>query len=566
MQENSMQENSLNDSGLTFRFDENTNQLFVDFVPCSKEARLSPRLIKKILEANELGHLLINEYVLFELIPRYKNTGESFSITVGEKKDATYNIHITEDRMRVVIALTPNFGGEPVTLEKIKNLLNLNGVVHGIIADDEIEEILMRQQTMSFVIAEGTKSIPGTDAKFKHFIPEKEELKPRINGKGIANYRELGDILTVQKGKVVMRRIPAVPGISGLTVTGHEITPYDGKNIPFSSTKTGVCIDPENEDQLIATITGTPVVLAHSVMVLPVFSVSSVDLKTGNIRFDGAVIVKGDVVHGMLVHALTDVHISGNVIDARIECGGNLIVKGSVTGDSKLQANGEINVECGVQGYKLSDKEKKGHNSVASLMSNGNVRVGFIENATVQAKGDIVVDQYSLHSHLSTNSNIIVGKTAQQKSAIIGGSVYGMKIYTSVLGAKTGIYTYIKAGLSQEMRERIIKLKGLLAVNEDDQEKVNQIIEHINNPKENKQWMLPKLKRTLSKLLTDAEKYKAELLKLSIDSKAYDDISINADLVVHPGVEIQMNGLLWSAAEKRSKSMFIIEEDQIVIR
>jgi uncharacterized protein (DUF342 family) len=563
-----MQKNNLNDSGLTFRFDENTNQLFVDFLPCSKKVRLSPRLIRETLEAHELGHLFINEYVLFELIPRYKDAGESFSIEVGEKRDAGCNIHITEDRMRVVITLTPNFGGESITLEKIKNLLKLNGVVYGIIEDDEIEMILMRQQAISFVIAEGTKPISGTDAKFEHYIPEKEEHKPLINAKGIADYRELGDILTVQKGSVVMRRTPAVLGISGKTVTGHEIKPYHGKNTPFSSTRTNVCIDPKNENQLVATITGTPVVLPYSVMVMPVFSVNSVDLKTGNIRFDGAVIVKGDVVNGMLVYALTDVHISGNVIDARIECGGNLIVKGSVTGESKLQANGEISVECGVQGYKLSDKEKKGHNSVARLTSNCNVRVGFIENATIQAKGDIVVDQYSLHSHLSTNSNVIVGKTARQKSAIIGGSVYGMKVYTSVLGAETGVHTYIKAGrLSQQMRERIIELKRLLAVNEDDQEKVNQIIEHIhNNPEKNKEWMLPKLKRTLSKRLTDAEKYRAELLKLSIDSKAYDDISVNADLVVHPGVEIQMNGLLWSADEPRSKSVFVIEDDQIVIR
>ena len=161
----------------------------------------------------------------------------------------------------------------------------------------------------------------------------------------------------------------------------------------------------------------------------------------------------------------------------------------------------------------------------------------------------------------------MVGKTARQKSAIIGGSVYGMKIYTSILGAENGIRTYVKAGLSQQMRQRIFELKGLLVANEDDQEKLNQIIEHIHsNPKENKQWMLPKLKRTLSKRLADAEKYRAESLKLSIDSKAFDDISINADLAVHHGVEIQMNGLFWSTDEPRPKSVFVIEEDQIVIR
>ncbi len=557
-----MQENNLNDSGLTFRFDEDTNQLFVDFVPSSKEVRLSPRLIRNVLEAHELGHLLINEYVLFELIPRYKDTGGSFSIEVGEKRDADCHILITEDRMRVVATLSPNFGGESVTPEKIKNLLKLNGVVHGLIEDDEIEMILMRQQAISFVIAEGTRPISGIDAKFENCIPEKEERKPHVNDRGIADYRELGDILTAKKGDVVMRRIPPVPGISGLTVTGHEIRPYHGKDTPFSSTRSGVCIDPENEDQLIAAITGTPIVLPHTIMVMPVFNVNSVNFKTGNIRFDGAVIVKGDVVNGMLVYALTDIHIFGDVIDAQIECGGHLIVKGSVIGNSKLQANGDISVECGVQSYKLSDKEKKG-TGVAKLTSNGKVRIGFIENAAIQAKGDIVVDQYSLHSHLLTHSNVVVGKTARQKSAIIGGSVYAMKIYTSVLGAENGIRTYVKAGLSQQMRERIIELKGLLAVNEANLEKLNQYIEKIHNTEP---WKLPRANRTLSKQLTDAKKYKTELLKLLVDSKAFDDISINADLAVHHGVEIQMNGLFWSADEPRPKSVFVIEEDQIVIR
>ena len=364
-----------------------------------------------------------------------------------------------------------------------------------------------------------------------------------------------------------MSRITPVPGISGKTVTGHEIKPYNGQNIPFSTTRTGVCIDPDNEDRLIATSTGTPVVLPHTVMVMPVFSVNSVDLKTGNIRFDGAVIVKGDVANGMLVYALTDVHISGNVVDAQVECGGNLIVQGSVTGESKLQANGEINVVCGIQGYKLSDKEKKGHHSVAKLTSNGKVRVGFIENATIHAKGDIVIDQYSLHSHLSTHANVMVGKIVRQKSAIIGGSVYGMKIYTSVLGAETGIHTYVRAGLSLQMRERIIELRRLISANEEDLEKLYQIIEHIQNtPKDNKQWMLPKLKKTLAKRLADGEKYKTELLKLATDSKTYDNISVNAELAVYPGVEIQMNGLIYSVDELRPQSEFVVEDDHIVVR
>jgi hypothetical protein len=54
-------------------------------------------------------------------------------------------------------------------------------------------------------------------------------LKPQERDHGKVDMRDLGTLLTVKAGALLMRRHPATQGIDGFTVTGQTLTARHGK-------------------------------------------------------------------------------------------------------------------------------------------------------------------------------------------------------------------------------------------------------------------------------------------------------------------------------------------------
>ena len=55
-------------------------------------------------------------------------------------------------------------------------------------------------------------------------------------------------------------------------------------------------------------------------------------MASGNIQFDGSVVIQGDVAKGMSVKATGDIEVAGIVEMASLEAGGNITVKSGVIG------------------------------------------------------------------------------------------------------------------------------------------------------------------------------------------------------------------------------------------
>ncbi len=555
------------ENGLCFRFDETFKKLFAVFSVCENKIELTKEIVRQRLEVLKLDHLFIADHLLFDFIRRYKNAKEGFEAEIGEARDATCDIRLPKDKMEATLMLTPCFGGKPLTLEDIKQLLTEKGIVYGVVSDEEIEKMLAAGSAINFVVAKGLPTIPGTDTQFQNLMPEIKERKPHIDLQGTVDYRELGEIVTVHKGDVVMRRIPPVEGKKGYNVMGDLIMPYKGKDIPFSPDKKGVYVDPNDSNQLLSETTGMPVAVPQGIIVQPIFTVRQVDFKSGNVHFDGAVIVKGDVMEGMKVYALEDVIIEGSVIDGIVESGGNISVKGSVIGTSQLNANGEITVKSGVQGYKLtSDYESE--NPFCKIVARGSVMLNFVEHFSVESSMDIIIEKYALSSKLLAESKISVGKIKSKKAAIIGGTAWAMMgIKAGALGAESGIRTCVHAGLNPYIQQRIDELKKQLEPNLQEQDNVKKILNFIEeHPEKNKDGVSTRLTHTLNKLIMDAQLYEAELHDLNENLTLINDAKITAEVIVYAGVEVQLANLFWKAEENRTRSVFAIgKENKIVI-
>ena len=249
---------------------------------------------------------------------------------------------------------------------------------------------------------------------------------------------------------------------------------------------------------------------------------------------------------------------------------GNLIIKGGVTGNSELIANGNVTVIGGIQGSNEVNEEdnKEEKKQEAKILSRGSVLVGFAENFSVEAGVDIVVEKYAMNNRLMAGNKIVTGaKNSAKKPSIFGGVTWAMLLVKgTILGSPSGMKTYIQVGSNPYVQRRVATIKSLLVPNEKEQKDIHKVLAFIDShPERGNTELLEKLHHTLSKLVIDAESYQAELDELSKNVTIIDDAKVIAERGVYTGVEIRINNTFWKAQENRSKSVFRSEHREMTI-
>ena len=120
---------------------------------------------------------------------------------------------------------------------------------------------------------------------------------------------------------------------------GEIVPAKPGTDTEFNKDIEGALIDPENENQLLAEIRGHPLISKNAVKVDTSLVLDNVNLKTGNIDFEGSVLVRGEVLAGFQVIATRDVIVKGIVENAKIVAGRDIIISGGVIGSEVQQLN-----------------------------------------------------------------------------------------------------------------------------------------------------------------------------------------------------------------------------------
>jgi len=158
-------------------------------------------------------------------------------------------------------------------------------------------------------------------------------------------------------------------------------------------------------------------------MVVP----GDVDYSVGNIRFPGFVTVRGNVLDGFEVQADRGIEIRGTGGACTLRSAGDIAVNGGVNG------HGKAVVEAG-----------------------GAVRVKYLNEATVKARGDVVVASEVLHSRVSCLGRLLV-----PGGAVIGGeSVARCGVEAEVLGSELGVATRVVIGRDFDLAGQIETLSA----------------------------------------------------------------------------------------------------------
>lgn len=418
---------------LSFSFNEQTRVLLASFAPPPESSGLAldaEALGSRIAELG-YGALRRNTAALGVLADSCTAGRTVAALAVAEAVDAVIQVTVAPDKMAAFLDITPAQGGQAPDEAMIRRALTQQGVVAGI-RDAVIALAVTNGRAEHLLVAEGRPAVHGEDGRVEATIPESRNRLPQVNEKGLADYRNLGEILTVHAGDAVMRRIPASPGVAGETVTGAVIPAQAGKEAMFSASLTGVAPDPADPNTLAAAIAGQPVRVRDGIIIEPTYTVDEVSMSTGNVLFDGAVTVKGDVHAGMTIKASGDIQVGGTVEAATLIAGGDIVIKGGAIGTR-------------------GRKDAQGNDIPSLIQCGGSFTATYVQQARIEAGDSIFVDDVAMQSELIAINQVVVGN--KQRGHIIGGQVQAtLMIKAKVIGSAAHIATRVDIGLDPRLR------------------------------------------------------------------------------------------------------------------
>lgn len=186
------------------------------------------------------------------------------------------------------------------------------------------------------VIAEGVPPVESIDAQLEKFF--EDEIRNdflQADERDRIDFRSHMKIPSVKSGQMMARLHPPVPGKNGVDVYGAVIIPAPPKNYAIKARQ---YVSVVNGVEVYAVKSGRPSVKGEDILefeVIPCFQWNGdVDFRSGNILFDGDVMINGSVMEGMTVEASGRVTVNGSVFRAMIVCSNTAVVNGNLVNGS----------------------------------------------------------------------------------------------------------------------------------------------------------------------------------------------------------------------------------------
>ena len=471
---------------------------------------------------------------------------QALTAPIAQRRDGRCSVAVARDRMSATLTLTRPQGGAALTLAQVQQALADKGVKAGVLPDALADAVALGEANEREV-ARGQAAVHGEHTRFEQLVADMAERHPHVYEDGWVDYRDLGDLVVVKAGTPLLRRVPPTPGVPGFDVLGNPLPPKPGTSWPFAPGLKGVETAPGDADLLVASVTGQPVMVSHGVKVDPDIVLPHVDLATGNVKFDGAVNIKGDVKDGMKVTSTGDVVVGGAVLAGEIEAGGNVTIKGGVIGHSEYNGH------------------QSGRNSwfSAKVVAKGSIHARYAENAFLQADNDVVLDEYAMHSEITAINHVTIGKPGTKKGRCIGGHTRaGITIRVAESGSGAGAATVLQAGTHPLMEEELAELVKAQEKHTAEIANLQKIIDFVHvHPERDKDGLLGRA--TLTQELHQGQilELQAQQADLQATLQLAEGAHISVDVTVHGGTEIRVGGKVWRTADARTRGVFSLGTD-----
>lgn len=449
---------------------------------------------------------------------------------------AKYKIKVSGDNMVANIILTDD-GAKP-NKEEIHSVLHSNEIVYGI-QEDVINSIVNNPiYEKEYSVAYGVGPKNGEKGRLQLHVKKKKNL----SSEKYMNMRERSNIISLEEGELIAEIIPAKKGEPGKDVYGNEIEGLKGED---PKVVTGKNTRVEN-GKIYSSIPGELIFKKENqntfyIDVSKVHTIKGdVDYSTGNVRFPGKVIIKGNVKPGFIVEAEEDIIIDGVVEAATLISGGTIKVNG-IKGGNK----GIIKAEY--------------------------LETNYVENADIEVEKDVIINQSSINSLIKAGEKIeIIDKNGR----ISGGTLMaGNLISAPYIGSRMSVKTSCEVGVPPTLNEEMTVLESQIALDVQNLKKLSIILKGLmklkkeNKLTEDKVEQYRKTVQTAKELKSNLSKNEIHLERLqkSIDNSK-EGGEIIAKEVIYPGAEIMIHKKKFFPNKEITKVRFVLHEDKIIMR
>ena len=523
-------------------------RLCASFVPSAGVVPPTLDQLQQLVQQQGYSHWHLDNKTLQTFISSCREASSAISADIGEQRDAEFVFNISADKLSVYLTLLPAEGGEPIG-DKVEQALMQQGILHGILRS-ELDAALAKGQCENLLIAQGDPAQPSREASFVSLLDNIRSRKRHTDADKVVDFRDLGNLLIVQPGDALMRRIPALPGKNGIDVYGQSILAAPVQDTPFPANIKGAQPAADDPNLLQASSPGQPVQHDNCVVVNPVIEVANVDLDSGNITFEGTVRVLGDVKAGMHLIVTGDVLVEGTVESAEVVAGGDVSVKGGVIGHAELVAG-----------------SLERPDAASRIRCGGSLQALFLENTHVEASKSILVENSVRQCDLTAGHTIQVGKEGSKQGHIIGGRCRATHtIHAGSIGTSSGSATKIQVGFDPYLHSALQAKDKIIKAKQAELHQVDQLLTFLaQNPHKDKGGIGAKAEHTRDKLLQDladtqqAQQQLAERLNLASHAR------VISEKAIYSGVDIHIGSAVWHVREDAGAMTLMLAGDKIVL-
>lgn len=467
-----------------------------------------------------------------DLLDEYKRKNPNAITTEIEDENCT--LLISDDMMSGFIRLR-KYVKDPYTIDDVKGFLNRRGIVYGI--NEEVIGNILKDELWNeqIQVAFGIEAQNGADGYYEYFFETEPSLKPMELEDGSVDYRNVNWFEAVKAGDKIAYYHEATEGINGCNIIGMKIDAIKGAE---QSVLTGPDIELlEDEHTYIAKTDGKIELKENKITISKLLEVAEVNMpNTGNITFDGSIHVLGDVNPGLSVRATQDIIIDGTVESATVVCGGNLLIKGGVTG--------------------------KGSSCIQAM---GDIFVRYLEAAYVLSEGDLNTN-YCLNCNVVCNGLL---NLSGKQGMLAGGIIKVLKkINAYDIGNHAGIKTVVKMDYSEKYQAKRINLYNELDQTNSELEVFKNAIEELKKkyPPEVRNTMETYLKLENAVYTEELaiENIKKQILDMEAEIAEAQKQNIVVRGKLYEGVEIEMGRAYYKASYAEDVTI-LVHKNRIVV-
>ncbi|MDF2952163.1 MAG: hypothetical protein K0S18_1746 [Anaerocolumna sp.] len=274
----------------------------------------------KEVQASSHIYLELSEDKMKAVLYIKKEEGRVYCVKDVEKSNTTITV---ESYFKTILP-------EEVTLDSCLELIRKSNIKEEFINKDEIIKLIQLPAGGSAVVAKGIYPTPAMDTEIRYYFNVTEESEGEDN-------------IVVQIGDVLAEKIKeAIPGIDGEDVTGAPIKAADPEESFFKPGSGTMYI--EGHDRIVATINGRPKLVKGELRVIPLLVIhGDVNKDTGDIFFNGDVVIEGNIMDNMKVTAHGKINITGSVYNAVLFADEDILIGGTVMGGNVIAGLNMVN-------------------------------------------------------------------------------------------------------------------------------------------------------------------------------------------------------------------------------